>query len=168
MFSWCQALHMRPLIYQSRLCSSLTLNETETTFTSHSPVSSISSIYPSIYQFCFSCTDLSNSIHASLVLTTSKIHHGKTCLRGYLESKGCDQSTHPRGLKLAFPIRFQINRQTVHVCVRTLWKHAYSNILKILPSKNENFQIKKFWYLSYFCSKHRLWVHVRTASSGQT
>ena len=25
----------------------------------------------------------------------------------------------------------------------TLRKHAYSNILKILPSKNENFQIKK-------------------------
>ena len=24
----------------------------------------------------------------------------------------------------------------------TLWKQAYSNILKILPSKNENFQIK--------------------------
>ena len=25
---------------------------------------------------------------------------------------------------------------------KTLWKHAYSNILKILPPKNENFQIK--------------------------
>ena len=25
----------------------------------------------------------------------------------------------------------------------TLRKHAYSNILKILPPKNENFQIKK-------------------------
>ena len=24
----------------------------------------------------------------------------------------------------------------------TLWKHAYSNILKILPPKNESFQIK--------------------------
>ena len=33
-----------------------------------------------------------------------------------------------------------------------------------LPSKNENFQIKKFWYFSHFCSKHRLWVLVRTAS----
>ena len=27
--------------------------------------------------------------------------------------------------------------------------------LKILQSKKENFQIKKFWYFSYFCSKHR-------------
>ena len=26
----------------------------------------------------------------------------------------------------------------------SLWKHAYSNILKILPLKNENFQIKSF------------------------
>ena len=37
--------------------------------------------------------------------------------------------------------------------------------LKILPPKNENFQIKKLWYFSYFCSKHRLWVLVRTASA---
>ena len=28
----------------------------------------------------------------------------------------------------------------------TLRKHAYSNILKILPPKNENFQVKKIWY----------------------
>ena len=28
-----------------------------------------------------------------------------------------------------------------------LRKHAYSNILKILPPKNENFQIKKFYIL---------------------
>ena len=28
-------------------------------------------------------------------------------------------------------------------CYFTLRKHAYSNILKILPPKNENFQIKK-------------------------
>ena len=30
--------------------------------------------------------------------------------------------------------------------------------------KTENLQIKKLWYFSYFCSKHRLWVLVRTAS----
>ena len=29
--------------------------------------------------------------------------------------------------------------------------------------KNVNFQ-KKFFFFSYFCSKHRLWVHIRTAS----
>ena len=31
---------------------------------------------------------------------------------------------------------------TPGLTVRSLQKHAYSNILKILPSKNENFQIK--------------------------
>ena len=32
----------------------------------------------------------------------------------------------------------------------SLRKHAYSNILKILPSKNENFQIKNSSIFSYF------------------
>ena len=37
--------------------------------------------------------------------------------------------------------------------VDSLRKHAYSNIVKILPPKNENFQIKKIiWYFSCFCS----------------
>ena len=31
-------------------------------------------------------------------------------------------------------------------------------------SKNWKFSDKKLWYFSYFCSKHRLWVLVRTAS----
>ena len=31
--------------------------------------------------------------------------------------------------------------------------------------KNDNFQMIFFKYFSYFCSKHRLWVHVRTASA---
>ena len=31
--------------------------------------------------------------------------------------------------------------------------------------KNESFQINKIWYFSYFCSKHTLWVLVRTAST---
>ena len=44
----------------------------------------------------------------------------------------------------------------------TLRKHAYSNIKKISLQKTENFQIMFF---SYFCSKHRLWVLVRTASA---
>ena len=43
---------------------------------------------------------------------------------------------------------------------RPLRKHAYSNTLKILPSKNGNFSDKKFRYFSYFCSKHRLLVLV--------
>ena len=31
-------------------------------------------------------------------------------------------------------------------------------------SKNLKFSDKKLWYFSYFCSKHRLWVLVKTAS----
>ena len=49
----------------------------------------------------------------------------------------------------------------------SLRKHANSNILKTLPPKNENFQIKKIWYFSYFCSTHILWVLIRTASLRQ-
>ena len=37
--------------------------------------------------------------------------------------------------------------------VTALRKHAYSNILKILPPKKEKFQIKKLWYVSYFAIK---------------
>ena len=48
---------------------------------------------------------------------------------------------------------------------RTLRKHAYSNILKILPPKNEIFQMKNADIFSYLRSKHRLWVLVRTASN---
>ena len=29
-----------------------------------------------------------------------------------------------------------------------------------------NFQLKKLSYLSYFCSKHRFWVLIRTAQQG--
>ena len=55
---------------------------------------------------------------------------------------------------------------SAHDCVALpLQKHANSNILKFLSPKNENFQIKKSWYFSYFCSKHRLWVLVWTASA---
>ena len=77
----------------------------------------------------------------------------------------------------------------VHISLR---KHAYSNILKSLPPKNENFQIKnldifhtsaqnidcgyslephrrggsnEYQQSMFCCSKHRLWVLVRTASS---
>ena len=46
----------------------------------------------------------------------------------------------------------------------TLRKHAYSNILKILLPKNWKFSDKNLRYFSYYCSKHILWVLVRTAS----
>ena len=41
-------------------------------------------------------------------------------------------------------LRPRSNCMAAHYAVlsRSLWKHAYSNILKILPQKNENFQIK--------------------------
>ena len=47
-----------------------------------------------------------------------------------------------------------------------LRKHAYSNIQKIsLPELNIFKRKKKLWYCSYFYSKDRLWVLVRTAST---
>ena len=50
----------------------------------------------------------------------------------------------------------------------SLRKHACSTILKILPPKNENFQISiLIFFFLYFSSKHRLWVLVRTASARQ-
>ena len=45
-----------------------------------------------------------------------------------------------------------------------LWKHAYSNILKFLPPKNENFQIQNSGISHISSQKHRLCVLVRTAS----
>ena len=57
------------------------------------------------------------------------------------------------------------NTSDVNTDDSLLRRHAYSNILKTLTPKNENFQIKKIWYFSYFCSKHRFWVLVRTASA---
>ena len=48
----------------------------------------------------------------------------------------------------------------------SLRKHAHSNILKISPPKTESFQIKILMFFSYFCSKRRLWVLVRTALQG--
>ena len=45
-----------------------------------------------------------------------------------------------------------------------LRKQAYSNTPKILRQNKWKFSDKKFWYFSYFYSKHRLWVLVRTAS----
>ena len=37
--------------------------------------------------------------------------------------------------------------------------------IEIFISKNWKFSDKKLWYFSYFCSKHRLWVLIRTASA---
>ena len=51
----------------------------------------------------------------------------------------------------------------IHLVI-TLRKHTYSNILQILSPKKWKFSDKKFWYFLCFCSKHRLWVLIRTAS----
>ena len=59
--------------------------------------------------------------------------------------------------------RLRVMIVTFPVYFYSLRKHAYSNILKILSQKTENFQIKTLIF-SYFCSKHRLWVLVTTAS----
>ena len=48
----------------------------------------------------------------------------------------------------------------------SLRKHAYSNILKFLPTKNENFQIKNSDNFLYFCSKHRLWYSLEPPRRG--
>ena len=47
----------------------------------------------------------------------------------------------------------------------TLRKHAYSNILKILPPNNKKFQIKNLIFL-YFCSKHGLWYSLESPRRG--
>ena len=47
----------------------------------------------------------------------------------------------------------------------SLLKYAYSNILKILQPKKVKFSDRKVLiFFSFFFSKHRLWVLVRTAS----
>ena len=46
----------------------------------------------------------------------------------------------------------------------SLREYAYSNILKFLPTKNENSEIKISDFF-YFCWKLRLWVFVRTTST---
>ena len=45
-------------------------------------------------------------------------------------------------------------------------KHAHAIYRDILSIKIEYFHLKILIYISYYCSKHRLWVHVRTASGG--
>ena len=48
---------------------------------------------------------------------------------------------------------------TEHITETCLFKY-----IENFTTKNGKFSNKKFWFFSYFCSKHRLWVCVRTAS----
>ena len=53
----------------------------------------------------------------------------------------------------------------VGFCKRTdITKTCLFKYIVNFTTKNENFQIKNSDIFSYFCSKHRLWVLVRTAS----
>ena len=40
----------------------------------------------------------------------------------------------------------------------------YCHILQYLAASKLKFSEEKMCYFSYFCSKHRSWIHVRTAS----
>ena len=53
-------------------------------------------------------------------------------------------------------------KQTLHCITKT---RLFKYIEYFTTKKKWKFSDKKFWYFSYFCSKHRLWVLVRTASS---
>ena len=47
----------------------------------------------------------------------------------------------------------------------TIMKTRLFKYIENFTSKNWKFSDKIFWYFSYFCSKHRMWVLVRTASA---
>ena len=47
----------------------------------------------------------------------------------------------------------------------TITKTRLFKYIENFTSKNWKFSDKKLWYFSYFCSKHRFWVLVRTASA---
>ena len=52
------------------------------------------------------------------------------------------------------------------VRIYTITKTRLFKYIENFTSKNWKFSDKKkLWYFSYFCSKHRLWVLVRTASA---
>ena len=49
---------------------------------------------------------------------------------------------------------------SLHITKTRLFKYTEN-----FSTKKWKISDKKFWYFSYFCSKHRLWVLVRTASA---
>ena len=60
--------------------------------------------------------------------------------------------------------QYQFNKNILSV-IFTLRKQVYLNILKILPPKKWKCSDKNSDIFSIFCSKHKLWVLVRTASA---
>ena len=55
-------------------------------------------------------------------------------------------------------IEFEKENYLYHITKTRLFKY-----IEIFTSKNRKFSNEKIWYFSYSCSKHRLWVLVRTA-----
>ena len=59
----------------------------------------------------------------------------------------------------------QSERKEALTCIQKHYENLPMQYTEIfLALKIENFQLKKFVIFSYFCSKHKFWVHVRTAS----
>ena len=77
---------------------------------------------------------------------------------------------HIRTLKTQIGLRIRVVWSEFSLSANKISGYHYENTpfqiyRKFHLQKTENFQIKKLWYVSYFCSKHRLWVLVRTAST---
>ena len=60
----------------------------------------------------------------------------------------------------------KVTKCRLQIALDPLQKQAYSNIWNISPPKIESFQIKKNSDIfSYFFSKHKLWILIRTVSA---
>ena len=78
-----------------------------------------------------------------------------------------EEILHPKLSKM-HPVKILIRLRECAGWSKSLQKQAYSNILKIWKFYHQKLKIfrwkKKMWNFSYFCSKNRLLVPVRTAS----
>ena len=81
------------------------------------------------------------------------------------KNEGQFQLAHAHSIISAFVIR---QHSIVYICRRFLIRHITKTCLfkytETFTTIKRKFSDKKFWNFSYFCSKHRLWVLVRTAS----
>ena len=88
-------------------------------------------------------------------------------------SEDSDQPAHSRRLIRVFTVHLntlwspgcQTSALKRLIRQRIITKTRLFKYIENFTSKNWNFSGKKLWYFSYFCSKHRLWVLVRTASA---
>ena len=53
----------------------------------------------------------------------------------------------------------------LQIAIKPITKTRLFKYTENFTTKKWRFSDKKFWYFSYFCSKHTLWLLVRTASS---